>query len=70
MTDTGVFTAHVSIFAFLSWPCSEIYQKTFGGRATWGKTFGGYADADGNGHGTHVASVYYMPSTLSIHTNR
>ncbi|QRV74425.1 cuticle-degrading protease [Ceratobasidium sp. AG-Ba] len=35
--DTGIYTAH----------------STFGGRASWGATFGGYANADGNGHGTH-----------------
>jgi hypothetical protein len=40
-------------------------QRTFGGRAFWGKTFGGYADQDGNGHGTHVACVQ-TPSLLSI----
>ncbi|KAH8111587.1 serine protease [Phellopilus nigrolimitatus] len=39
--DTGINTEHVD----------------FGGRARWGATFGGYADADGNGHGTHVAGT-------------
>ncbi|CAE6344467.1 unnamed protein product [Rhizoctonia solani] len=39
--DTGIYTAHSS----------------FGGRARWGATFGGYADADGNGHGTHTAAI-------------
>ncbi|KAG8722969.1 subtilisin-like serine protease [Ceratobasidium sp. 395] len=39
--DTGIYTAH----------------NCFGGRAQWGKTFGGYADADGNGHGTHTAGT-------------
>jgi hypothetical protein len=34
-----------------------VYQKTFTGRARWGATFGGYANADGHGHGTHVAYV-------------
>ncbi|KIM41100.1 hypothetical protein M413DRAFT_445822 [Hebeloma cylindrosporum] len=29
----------------------------FGGRARWGATFGGYADRDGNGHGTHCAGT-------------
>ncbi|KAG5637820.1 hypothetical protein H0H81_003091 [Sphagnurus paluster] len=29
----------------------------FGGRARWGATFGGYIDADENGHGTHVAGT-------------
>ncbi|RDB17350.1 Cuticle-degrading protease [Hypsizygus marmoreus] len=38
---TGVYTAH----------------SQFGGRARWGATFGGYANADGNGHGTHVAGT-------------
>ncbi|RDB21875.1 Cuticle-degrading protease [Hypsizygus marmoreus] len=40
-TDTGVFTTH----------------SQFGGRARWGATFGGYASADGNGHGTHCAGT-------------
>lgn len=40
--DSGVYTAHVD----------------FGGRAKWGATFGnGFKDADGNGHGTHVAGT-------------
>ncbi|KAF9644023.1 serine proteinase [Thelephora ganbajun] len=39
--DTGIYTAH----------------SAFGGRARWGATFGGYPDADGNGHGTHVAGT-------------
>ncbi|KAF9473509.1 serine protease [Pholiota conissans] len=39
IVDTGVYTAH----------------SQFGGRAIWGATFGGYASADGNGHGTHCA---------------
>ncbi|KDQ13718.1 hypothetical protein BOTBODRAFT_45130 [Botryobasidium botryosum FD-172 SS1] len=39
--DTGVYTAH----------------NSFGGRARWGATFGGYANADGNGHGTHTAAT-------------
>ncbi|KAJ3480012.1 hypothetical protein NLI96_g8665 [Meripilus lineatus] len=39
--DTGIFTGH----------------SDFGGRARWGATFGGYKDADGNGHGTHVAGT-------------
>ncbi|CCO37844.1 hypothetical protein BN14_12004 [Rhizoctonia solani AG-1 IB] len=29
----------------------------FGGRARWGATFGGYANQDGNGHGTHTAGT-------------
>lgn len=41
VVDTGVFTSH----------------SQFGGRARWGGTFGNYADADGNGHGTHVAGT-------------
>ncbi|KAK0202140.1 serine protease [Desarmillaria ectypa] len=41
VVDTGIYTAH----------------STFGGRATWGATFGGYANADGNGHGTHVSGT-------------
>ncbi|KAK0493677.1 serine protease [Armillaria luteobubalina] len=56
VVDTGIYTAH----------------STFGGRASWGATFGGYAyvpcivsvshksryrNADGNGHGTHVAGT-------------
>ncbi|KAG8781990.1 subtilisin-like serine protease [Ceratobasidium sp. 428] len=40
--DTGINTAHVD----------------FGGRARWGATFGqGYKNADGHGHGTHVAGT-------------
>ncbi|KAF8597655.1 serine protease [Ceratobasidium sp. AG-I] len=39
--DTGIYTAHSS----------------FGGRARWGATFGGYANQDGNGHGTHTAGT-------------
>ncbi|KAG9080927.1 subtilisin-like serine protease, partial [Ceratobasidium sp. 392] len=38
--DTGIYTAHTQ----------------FGGRAKWGATFGGYPNADGNGHGTALAS--------------
>ncbi|KAI1797922.1 serine protease [Ganoderma leucocontextum] len=41
VVDTGIFTNH----------------SEFGGRATWGATFGGYPDADGNGHGTHVSGT-------------
>ncbi|KAF5385321.1 hypothetical protein D9615_001506 [Tricholomella constricta] len=41
VVDTGVFTSH----------------SQFGGRARWGATFGGYANADGNGHGTHCAGT-------------
>ncbi|KAF8318562.1 peptidase S8/S53 domain-containing protein [Cantharellus anzutake] len=39
--DTGIYTAH----------------SCFGGRASWGATFGGYASRDGNGHGTHTAGT-------------
>ncbi|CCO33171.1 Proteinase R OS=Tritirachium album GN=PROR PE=1 SV=1 [Rhizoctonia solani AG-1 IB] len=39
--DTGIYTAH----------------SAFGGRASWGATYGGYASADGNGHGTHTAGT-------------
>ncbi|KAJ3563994.1 hypothetical protein NP233_g8586 [Leucocoprinus birnbaumii] len=39
--DTGVFIDHTE----------------FGGRASWGATFGGYPNADGNGHGTHLAGI-------------
>jgi len=41
VVDTGINTAHVE----------------FEGRARWGATFGGYANADGNGHGTHCAGT-------------
>ncbi|KAF8647480.1 hypothetical protein AX16_006685 [Volvariella volvacea WC 439] len=41
VVDTGIYTAH----------------SEFGGRARWGATFGGYANADGNGHGTHCAGT-------------
>jgi cerevisin len=36
--DTGILTTHTA----------------FGGRATWGATYGGYASRDGNGHGTRT----------------
>ncbi|CAE6393642.1 unnamed protein product [Rhizoctonia solani] len=39
--DTGILTTHTS----------------FGGRATWGATYGGYASRDGHGHGTHTAGT-------------
>ena len=39
--DTGIFTNH----------------PAFEGRASWGKTFGGYPDHDGYGHGTHCAGI-------------
>ncbi|KAG8709384.1 subtilisin-like serine protease [Ceratobasidium sp. 423] len=39
--DTGVQTTHTA----------------FGGRATWGATYGGYANRDGHGHGTHTAGT-------------
>ncbi|KAG8755551.1 subtilisin-like serine protease [Serendipita sp. 396] len=36
----------------------NIGHMDFGGRARWGKTFGGYTpDIDGLGHGTHVAGT-------------
>ncbi|KDQ13704.1 hypothetical protein BOTBODRAFT_365903 [Botryobasidium botryosum FD-172 SS1] len=38
---TGIYTAHSS----------------FGSRASWGVTFGGYSNIDGNGHGTHTAAT-------------
>ncbi|KAF9522564.1 serine protease [Crepidotus variabilis] len=41
VVDTGIRTTHVA----------------FGGRARWGATFGGYANADGSGHGTHCAGT-------------
>ncbi|CAE6451851.1 unnamed protein product [Rhizoctonia solani] len=39
--DTGILTTHTS----------------FGGRASWGATYGGYASRDGHGHGTHTAGT-------------
>ncbi|KDQ17084.1 hypothetical protein BOTBODRAFT_30466 [Botryobasidium botryosum FD-172 SS1] len=39
--DTGVYVGHTC----------------FDGRAKWGATFGGYANKDGNGHGTHTAAT-------------
>ncbi|RPD55475.1 serine protease [Lentinus tigrinus ALCF2SS1-7] len=39
--DTGIYLAH----------------NDFGGRAVWGQTFGPYQNADGHGHGTHVAGI-------------
>ncbi|KAF8076033.1 serine protease [Lyophyllum atratum] len=41
VVDTGVYIQH----------------SDFGGRAGVGATFGGYANADGNGHGTHCAAT-------------
>ncbi|KAH7345510.1 putative subtilisin-like serine protease [Rhizoctonia solani] len=35
----------------------QINHTSFGARASWGKTFGGYVDADYNGHGTHTAAT-------------
>ncbi|KAG5644929.1 hypothetical protein DXG03_007394 [Asterophora parasitica] len=37
--DTGIFVSHTD----------------FAGRAVWGATFGGWPNADGHGHGTHLA---------------
>ncbi|KAG6872047.1 hypothetical protein C0995_013599 [Termitomyces sp. Mi166 len=34
-----------------------VNHTDFGGRARWGKTFGGYPDIDDNGHGTHCAGI-------------
>ncbi|KAH7326857.1 peptidase S8/S53 domain-containing protein [Rhizoctonia solani] len=39
--DTGILTTHTC----------------FGGRASWGATYGGYASRDGHGHGTHTAGT-------------
>ncbi|KAG8701010.1 subtilisin-like serine protease [Ceratobasidium sp. 394] len=39
--DTGILTTH----------------NCFGGRASWGATFGGYTSKDGHGHGTHTAGT-------------
>ncbi|KAH8797602.1 serine proteinase [Flagelloscypha sp. PMI_526] len=41
VVDSGIRTTH----------------REFGGRARWGATFGPYASADGNGHGTHIAGT-------------
>lgn len=41
IVDTGILTTHTA----------------FGGRASWGATYGGYASADGHGHGTHCAGI-------------
>ena len=44
--DTGIYTAH----------------NCFGGRASWGATFGGYANADGNGwvHLQFGPGIYFL----------
>lgn len=42
----GIYTAH----------------SAFGGRASWGATYGGYASADGNGHGTREYRAYISSS--------
>lgn len=34
-----------------------VEHEDFGGRARWGKNFGGYAEIDVEGHGTHVAGT-------------
>lgn len=39
--DTGILISH----------------PAFGGRASWGATFGDYPDSDDNGHGTHCAGT-------------
>ncbi|KAF8677608.1 peptidase S8 family [Rhizoctonia solani] len=39
--DTGILTTH----------------SAFGGRASWGATYGNYANRDGHGHGTHTAGT-------------
>ncbi|TFK73423.1 peptidase 1 [Pluteus cervinus] len=41
VVDTGIYVNH----------------PQFGGRARWGATYGNYANADGNGHGTHCAGT-------------
>ncbi|KAH8835576.1 serine protease [Flagelloscypha sp. PMI_526] len=55
VVDTGIRTTHTQ----------------FGGRAKWGTTFGGYANADGNGHGTHCSgtiggSQYGVSKSVSL----
>ena len=35
----------------------DIHHPAFDGRASWGKTFGGYEDKDLEGHGTHCAGT-------------
>ncbi|KAF8665762.1 hypothetical protein AX16_000210 [Volvariella volvacea WC 439] len=37
--------------------CLNNLKSGFGGRARWAATFGGYANADGHGHGTHIAGT-------------
>ncbi|KAF5364075.1 hypothetical protein D9756_000571 [Leucocoprinus leucothites] len=57
--DTGVwFGSESSYMTYLSWvPGVLVDHDEFGGRASWGATFGGYPDVDGNGHGTHLAGI-------------
>ncbi|KAF5335501.1 hypothetical protein D9611_012229 [Ephemerocybe angulata] len=43
----------------------RVTHTGFGGRAKWAATFGGYANQDGNGHGTHRAPIYEPTMTLS-----
>ncbi|KAJ1306422.1 hypothetical protein OPQ81_007425 [Rhizoctonia solani] len=50
--DTGVLTTH----------------STFGGRATWGVTYGGYASPDDNSHGIHIARTAASSSGLGLAT--
>ncbi|KAF8600488.1 subtilisin-like protein [Ceratobasidium sp. AG-I] len=40
-----------------------VSKSCFGGRATWGASFGGYGDADGSGHGTAMAASALCSST-------
>ncbi|KAG6829965.1 hypothetical protein H0H92_002770 [Tricholoma furcatifolium] len=46
--DTGVYHLSVSV---------NTEHEDFGGRASWGITYGGYASVDNNGHGTHCAGI-------------
>ncbi|GAB1518630.1 hypothetical protein RhiTH_001693 [Rhizoctonia solani] len=50
--DTGILTTHTA----------------FGGRATWGATYGGFASRDGNGHGTHTAGTAAGSSGFGLAT--
>jgi len=65
--DTGINTEHVRSFlpAYVYFALI-LGQIEFGGRAKWGTTIGGYANKDGNGHGTHCAYVLPIVSSFLI----
>lgn len=63
MSTASILVSSCSVGSFylacLMLLSSGIYiaHSSFGGRAKWGATYGGYASQDGNGHGTHTAGT-------------